>query len=194
MVHWRGMVWLAVALIVTVPVIAAAFSPLLAWRSPVYIGAGLAGIIALALMFLQPVLIGFNGTLGLVRARAGTLHRMTGIGIVVAVFVHVAGLWVTSPPDVIDVLLFRSPTPFGVWGALALWVILGAALVALARRRLRWSPKRWRYTHAALAILAVVASILHTLLIEGTMETVSKVLLCGALLVASGAAAWRMKR
>ena len=30
----------------------------------------------------------------------------------VAVVIHVAGLWITSPPDMIDALLFTSPTPF----------------------------------------------------------------------------------
>lgn len=194
MTRRRGFFWLAVALIVTMPVLAATFSPLLAWRDPVYIAAGLAGIIALALMFLQPVMVGAYDTLGLERARARLLHRAIGVTVVAAVLLHVAGLWITSPPDVIDVLLFRSPTPFGVWGALALWAVLGAALVAAGRRRLRWSPRRWRYTHATLAAITVVATVLHTVLIEGTMETTTKMVLCGALIAASGAAFWRMKR
>ena len=46
------------------------------------------------------------------------------------VIVHVAGLWLTSPPDVIDVLLFRSPTPFSAWGAIAMWAVFAAALWA----------------------------------------------------------------
>ena len=53
-----GLIWAAVATAVAVPIIAAALSPLLAWRDAVYIVACLAGVVGLALMMLQPLLIG----------------------------------------------------------------------------------------------------------------------------------------
>ncbi len=56
----RGMpgflIWAALVIAIAVPVIAAAFSPLLAWRAPVYIIAGFAGILAMGLLLFQPVL------------------------------------------------------------------------------------------------------------------------------------------
>ena len=42
------LIWAALAIVIGVPIAAAAASPLLAWRGPVYITAGFAGIVALA--------------------------------------------------------------------------------------------------------------------------------------------------
>ncbi|MEM9970867.1 MAG: ferric reductase-like transmembrane domain-containing protein, partial [Pseudomonadota bacterium] len=131
------------ALAVLVPLAIAATSPLLQWRSGIYIAAGFAGVLGLALIFLQPLLAG--GYLpGLQRGVARRFHKWTGIGLVLAVVIHVVGLWVTSPPDVIDALLFRSPTPFSAWGVVAMWaVFLSVTLVALKGRRLV-APVVWR--------------------------------------------------
>jgi MFS family permease len=52
------LIWVALAAAVCVPIAAAAASPLLAWRGPVYILAGFAGIAALGAMLFQPLLIG----------------------------------------------------------------------------------------------------------------------------------------
>lgn len=41
-----------------VPIAVAAFSPLLEWRGPVYIAAGFAGILGMALILAQPLLAG----------------------------------------------------------------------------------------------------------------------------------------
>ncbi|MEM7120288.1 MAG: ferric reductase-like transmembrane domain-containing protein [Pseudomonadota bacterium] len=174
--------WTCVATAVAVPLAIAAASPLLAWREPAYIAAGFAGIIGLALMLLQPLLIG--GYLPGLRARLGSkVHVWIGSLIVVAVVMHVAGLYVTSPPDVIDALLFRSPTPFSLWGVIAMWAVLAAALLAAFRRRLRIAV--WRMAHTFLAALIVVGTVIHALLIEGTMGTVSKVALCVLVLAAT---------
>ncbi|MEO9774310.1 ferric reductase-like transmembrane domain-containing protein [Roseibium sp.] len=167
--------WAALAAALLVPVAAAALSPLLAWRQPVYIAAGFAGIAAMALLLLQPLLAG-GGLPGLSGARGRRIHRRVGALLVALVLIHVAGLWITSPPDVIDALLFRSPTPFSAWGVVALWAVLAAALLALFRHRLR--PRVWRRAHTALAMVIVTGSVVHALLIEGTMETWSKVGLC----------------
>ena len=178
------LIWTALAAAVVVPVAAAAASPLLAWRQPVYIAAGFAGVIAMSLLLVQPLLAG--GYLpGLPGQRGRRLHRMVGGALVAAVVIHVAALWITSPPDVVDALLFRSPTPFSAWGVIAMWAVFAAALLAALRRRLRLRPQTWRFAHTALAAVVVVGSIVHALLIEGTMETVSKAVLCGMVLLAT---------
>ena len=178
------LIWAALAAAVVVPIAVAATSPLLAWRQPVYIAAGFAGIVAMALLLVQPLLIG--GTLpGLSGRLARQVHRGIGALLVLAVMVHVAALWVTSPPDVVDVLLFRSPTPFSVWGVLAMWAVFAAALLAAFRQRLKLPPRLWRIAHTALAAATVVGSVVHAMLIEGTMGTVSKAALCTLVLVAT---------
>ena len=169
--------WAALAAVLAVPIAAAAMSELLAWRDPIYIGAGFAGIWGLGLLLIQPLLIG--GYLPeLSPQRARLVHRWTGGALVVAVIIHVADLWITSPPDVIDALLFRSPTPFSVWGVIAMWTIFAVAVLAALRRRLGFRPTTWRITHSVMAVVIVVGIVVHALLIEGTMETVSKGALC----------------
>src|SRR6195952_4865726 len=123
------LIWAALATAVCVPIAAAVASPLLLWRGPLYIVAGFAGILALGLMLVQPLLAG--GYLpGLSAYRGRRAHRWIGGALVVAVAVHVAGLWITSPPDMIDALLFASPTPFSPFGVIAMWAIFAVALFA----------------------------------------------------------------
>jgi len=166
-----ALIWGALALAVFVPVIAAANSPLLQWRDPLYIFAGLAGVVGMTMMLVQPLLaIGVLPGVSLLASRR--LHRAVGAALVLAVLGHVIGLWMTSPPDVIDVLLFRSPTPFAIWGALAMWAVFGATMLAVLRPRL---PLRaWRWGHTVLVGLAVVGTVVHAVQIVGTMEAVTK--------------------
>lgn len=176
--------WAALAAAIAVPTVAAATSPLLAWRHPVYIAAGFAGIIGLGLLFVQPLLIG--GWLpALSPPKARRLHRWVGGLLVATVIMHVGGLWFTNAPDVIDALLFSSPTPFSVWGVIAMWACFAAALMAALRRRLRLRPRTWRAGHASLALIIVVGTVVHAFLIEGTMETVSKLALSALSLMAT---------
>lgn len=171
------LIWAGVAAAIAVPAAFAAASPLLAWRDPVYIAAGFAGILAMGFLFLQPLAIG--GYLpGLSPRGARRAHLWIGSLLVAALVAHVAGLWVTSPPDVIDALLFRSPTPFSAWGVIAMWAVFAAALLAALRRRAWLRPRRWRAAHVALAPVIVAGSVAHAMLIEGTMETVTKTALC----------------
>lgn len=177
----------AIAAAIGVPLIFAAFSPLLAWRGPVYIAACFAGIIALGLLLLQPLLIG--GYVPPLRAsRTRRAHRWVGALLVIAVLIHIGGLWITSPPDVIDVLLFSSPTPFSDWGAIAMWAVFATALLASLRRRLRLKPHHWKIAHKFLAAVIIIGTVVHAMLIEGTMETISKVVLCALVVIASLAA------
>ena len=169
--------WLILAISITVPILAAMTSPLLAWRDPVYIIAGFSGIVALAILLIQPLLAaGLLPKLPLPRARH--IHRWCGGILVLAVMVHVVGLWITSPPDMIDALLFRSPTPFSYLGVIAMWAVFATATLALLRRKIALRPRSWRIVHISFAVVIVAASVVHGLLIEGTMEQLSKTVLC----------------
>ena len=189
--HSRGIaVWGGILLATLAPLGLAAASPLLAWRDTVYIAAGFAGIIGLCLLLVQP-LLACGWAPGLAPARRRALHRWTGGALVACVVGHVAGLWITSPPDVVDVLLFRSPTPFSVWGAIAMWALFATALLASSRRRLRLRPRMWRLLHLALAVVIAAGTAAHAMLIEGAMEPISKAALCALVAIAVALAARR---
>ena len=183
---WRSaratLTWAALAAAIGLPLALAATSDQLEWRAPLYILAGFAGIIALGLLLVQPLLIG--GYLpGLSAYRARRVHHWIGGALVAAVVVHVGGLWISSPPDMIDALLFTSPTPFSPFGVIAMWAIFAVALLATLRRRL--GLRTWRIAHMSLAVVIVVGSVVHGILIEGTMETMSKAALCALVLAAA---------
>ncbi len=182
----KGAIWGAVIAGVLVPLVAVTQSPLLAWRDPIYILAGFAGVIGMTLLFLQP-LLAVGALPGLPAPRGRRLHRVVGTALVAAIVIHIGGLWITSPPDVIDVLLFRSPTPFGIWGAIAMWGVFGTAIWAALRRPLKRRPDTWRKVHLGLACLIVTSTLAHALLIEGTMGLLSKWGLAG---LVAGATAW----
>jgi DMSO/TMAO reductase YedYZ heme-binding membrane subunit len=59
-----------------------------------------------------------------------------------------------------------------------MWAIFAVALLAGLRRRLGLGPQTWRIAHMSLAVVIVPASVVHAMLVEGTMETVSKAALC----------------
>ena len=166
---------------IVVALVAAANSALLQWRDPVYIIAGFAGIIALALLLIQPLLA--LGYLPGISNRLGrSIHRWLGVALVTAVLVHVIALYMTSPPDVVDALLFASPTTFSLWGVIAMWVVFASAMLAAYRRRLR--PRTWRIAHTALGVVIVIATVVHAILIDGTMGYWSKLILCVLVVIA----------
>jgi predicted ferric reductase len=176
------LIWALLAAAILVPIAAAATSPLLEWRGPIYILAGFAGIVGLGLMLVQPLLIA--GYLpGLSAYRGRRVHHWIGGALVVMVMVHIGGLWITSPPDMIDAILFTSPTPFSPFGVIAAWAIFAVALLAAIRRRL--GLRTWRLAHMSLAVVIVVGSATHAILVEGTMETMSKAALCALVLAAT---------
>ena len=176
------LIWFAFVAFSAVPIVIAAASPLIAWRDPIYVAAGLAGVIALVLMLAQPLLIG--GYLpGISALRRRKIHRWAGGVLVAFIVAHIVGLWITSPPDVVDVLLFRSPTPFSVWGAIAMWAVFAAALLAVLRSRLLL--RTWRLGHVTLVTMAIVGSVVHVMQIEGTMGMISKTVLCAMVLLAT---------
>lgn len=184
----RGaLIWVALALAIAIPMIAAAQSPLLQWRDPMYIIAGFSGIVALALLLVQPLLI--SGFLSGVPARR--VHAWIGSGLVLAVLVHVIGLWITSLPDVIDVLLFRSPTPFSVWGAVATWAVFAAALLAALRKRI--GLRFWRVGHSIAVTVVIIGTVVHVWLVEGAMEDITKGAFCLIVLGVGGLVLWRRR-
>ncbi len=182
------LVWLGVLTVMAAPVVAAAFSPLLAWRQPVYIVAGFAGVIALSTLVIQP-LLAVKAIPGLSARQASRLHQWLGVALVLGVLLHVLGLWITSPPDVIDALLFVSPTPFSHWGVIAFWGVLLTACVMVARKRFRLKPPVVKRVHRLLMLIIVPCSVAHTWLIDGTMETITKTMVCIAVLLTS---AWSL--
>lgn len=179
-----ALIWATLAAAIGVPIAFAATSELLQWRGPVYIAACFAGIIALGLVLVQPLLAA--GYLpGLPALRGRRVHHWIGGALVAAIVIHVGGLWITSPPDMIDALLLVSPTPFSPFGVVAMWTIFAVALLAALRRRLGLRPQTWTKAHMALAVVIVVGSVVHAMLVEGTMETVSKAALCVLVLAAA---------
>jgi predicted ferric reductase len=182
------LIWTGLVLATLLPLTFAATSEYLAWRDPIYITAGLAGVVALCLLLVQPLLA--RGWLPGLRLLSGrVVHRIVGVFLVAAVVIHVGGLWITSPPDIIDALLLRSPTPFSIWGVIAMWALFAAALLSLLGRRL--SPRIWRLCHTSLVSIVVLGSAIHAILIEGTMNTTSKAVLCGLTVTATVAAVAR---
>ena len=176
--------WLVLLALVVVPIGLAVFSPLLAWRQPIYIAAGFAGVVAMALLLLQPLLAS-RKLPGVSLGLSNRYHRVVGVSLLFLIMLHVAGLWLTSPPDVIDALLFRSPTPFAPWGVAAMWAVIISAIAALFRRKLPWRLKTWKRVHRTLALVIVLGSVVHAMLIDGTMEYVSKLVLCIAVVLAT---------
>jgi len=169
--------WGALIACIALPLLFTAMSPLIAWRSPVYIMACFAGVIGLGLLLLQPLLIG--GYLpGLSKHLSRRAHPRVGAMLIVAVILHVGGLWLTSPQDVIDALTFSSPTPFSDWGVVAMLSLFATTALAIFRRRLQLRAQNWRIAHSFFALVIVIGTVVHAILIEGMMETFSKFILC----------------
>ena len=180
------LVWLALAALIAAPLAIAASSPLLASRNTAYVVAGLAGAAAMAVLVIQPLLAaGYLPGLPITRAKA--VHRWAGAVLFLLVAAHVGGLYLTSPADAVDALLLVSPTPFSVYGVAAMWALILTLLLVSARRRLGWRPSFWRIFHNALAAVIVIGSVVHALLIDGTMGPMSKLILCSAVLAISAA-------
>ena len=178
------LLWTVPLAVIITALVAAAYSPQLAWRRPVYIASGFAGILGMALLLMQPLLAG-RYLPGLSARRSRQIHKIAGGLLLACVSVHIAGLWITSPPDVVDALLLRSPTPFSIWGVVAMWALFAAALLAIFKARLSLRPQTWRLAHFTLATTAGISSVIHALQIEGTMEALSKTALCVLVLVAT---------
>ncbi len=184
--------WGSVAAVMVGPVVVAAFSPYLASRNLPYIVGGFAGIVGLALLVLQPLLpAGYlTGTEGSAGRR---WHRWIGVSLIVAVALHVGGLYLASPSDTIDALLLVSPTPFSVYGVMAMWGVVATAVLVLLRRPLGLRYSVWRLIHNGLAAIVVMATVIHALQIEGAMEPVSKWVLCMSVMAATAVVLFELR-
>ncbi len=68
-----------------------------------------------------------------------------------------------------------------------MWAVFLVAALAVFRRKL--SPRAWRMSHMLLVLVIVVGTAVHALKIEGSMEALSKLLLCIVVLMVT-AAVW----
>ena len=72
-----------------------------------------------------------------------------------------------------------------------MWAAFGAAGLAVYRRRFKLH--QWHLGHSALVAIVAIGTVIHALLIDGTMGTVSKTVLALACLGALALAVRRMK-
>lgn len=171
------LIWGSLGAIIIVPILVAVRSPLLDSRELVYVIGGLAGVLALALLLVQPVLAaGYLPGLTLLKQRRW--HRWTGAALIIATALHIGGLYLTSPPDMIDALLLAAPTLYSLYGVLGMWGIVLTALLVLASPKYIARNVRWRIMHNALSLLVVLFSVAHAWMITGAMGSWSKLLLC----------------
>ena len=184
---------LAAAALFTVkatPILLATTSPYLPSRGVAYLIGGFAGIVALALLVIQPLLAA-GDVPGLAPATARRWHIQVGTVLALCVAAHIGGLYFTSPDDTLDALTLASPTPFSVYGVLGTAGIIATLLLLTLRRRL--GANAWAILHTALAVLIVAATAAHAVQIEGAMEPISKWLLCAAALFATGLTAVKLR-
>jgi predicted ferric reductase len=66
-----------------------------------------------------------------------------------------------------------------------MWGLLATVLLVVFRRRLPLQPHTWRMSHRTLAAVIVTGSVVHAMMIEGTMEMLSKSVLCALVLIAT---------
>lgn len=59
-----------------------------------------------------------------------------------------------------------------------MWGVFLTATLAAVRKKFRIKPRHWRIAHKSLAAIVVACSIAHAVLIDGSMESVSKYALC----------------
>lgn len=180
--------WIAVTAIAVAPVVAAAASPLQKGREALWIIGGMAGVVGLSLLFVQPLLMAASPPLLALRAGVDW-HRRGGIAIVVAVALHIGALYAYSPDDITDALLLVAPTPFSLYGVISLWCLVLTVALAASRRALRFGHRPWRILHSVLAVAVVGAGAVHAILIDGAMEPYSKLAICFAALAAATAGA-----
>jgi predicted ferric reductase len=138
--------------------------------------------VSLALMGLEFVLVArFRsvaepfGTDALVQ-----FHRLIGLVALLFVLVHVAlsAQW--------DMIVDPAPTPARVWfGAIATAALLALIISSLWRARFHLSYERWHLIHAILAIVIIVAALVHLILVDYYVNSVWKralwIVLTGAL-------------
>ena len=183
--RYRRVVSGVVLLVLTgLPLAVAVLSPLQTSRNAAYIIGGLAGVAALGILLLQPILAaGFIPGTHLSKQRRW--HSVTGGLLIALVLVHVIGLYLTSPPDMIDALLLVAPTLYSVYGVIALWGVILLGIVALPLIKKRIKPTAWRLIHHTIGVIVVGSTVTHAVMIDGAMGWRSKLMLCIAAVLAT---------
>lgn len=131
------------------------------------------GFVGLALMGLEFALV---ARFRAVAAPFGTdalvqFHREMGLVGLVFVLVHVA---ISAPWDLV-VRPFADDTPARVrWALLSTIALLLLVGSSLWRRRLRLSYEVWHALHAVLAVVVIVAALMHALLVDHYLNTAWK--------------------
>lgn len=180
----RRMFWLPVAALVVWPILVAAVDPLQRGRDALWVIGGLAGVVALASLLLQP-LLAIGAKTGLSPLAARHWHRWVGLSVAGAIIVHVGALLLYSPDDMWDALLLTAPTPFSLYGVIGLWTALLSVGVAIAARKRRLPIKPWQIVHSVLAVVIVGSGSIHALMIDGAMGQPSKTIIVVAALAAT---------
>ena len=131
------------------------------------------GFVGLALMGIEFALVARVKT---VAEPFGTdalvdFHREIGYVGLAFVLVHVA-----LSADLSKVTAFTpAETPSRVWfGAIAAGALVALVVTSVWRRRLRLSYEVWQILHASLAVVAVVAALVHVLLVNYYVDTIWK--------------------
>ena len=105
--------------------------------------------------------------------------------------VDIVALYLTSPADIADALLLRSATPFSIYGVVGFGGVLLIAALVLFRSKI--PTGHWKTIHVIIALIVVLASVIHALWIQGTMGLVSMWLLCGVILLCTMYAVIKLK-
>ncbi len=143
------------------------------------------GFIALSLMGLEFALV---ARFRAVAAPFGSdslvqFHRAVGLVGLSLIVVHIA---ISAPWDLV-IRPFDPDTPARVrWALLATLALLALIGSSVWRTRLRLSYERWNVLHALLAVTAIVASLMHALLVDYYLNTTWKRLLWIAMAAAFG--------
>ena len=66
-----------------------------------------------------------------------------------------------------------------------MWAAFATALLGTYRFRLNLRFRVWRFGHTGLASVTIIGSVVHALLIEGTMGIMTKAALCCLVVLAS---------
>lgn len=170
----RGALWIGLFLgVAVVPLVFAVIGAPVPGRGFATEFSAALGFVGLALMGLEFALV---ARFRAVAAPFGTdalvqFHRQIGLVGLVFVLAHVA----ISAPWGLVVRPFAASTPDRVrWALLATVALLVLVAVSLWRKRLRMSYEVWHVLHAALAVVVVVAALMHALLVGHYLDTIWK--------------------
>lgn len=190
----RPLLWVALALIVAMPLAASLLSPLQAGRAVPWVWGTLAGVAALSLLVVQ-LLLPSGWSYRALYAQNLRWHRRLGLVVTGLVVTHIGGLYLYSPDDIGDALVLQAPT-YSRLGVLAAWCMVLSVGLALARRRLPLQRDDWQIMHSTLAVAITGLAVGHVVMLEGTLDGPVEWVLCAAAVgaVTTTVVYWHMLR